>query len=446
MCLWLVFGGRGAALYAQDTPLQSVLQPNSVLRLADAPASVQLGQRRWQAGLQLSVWQGSTMFGFRETHRLYRGAYYTQADVDVLIERADPGGNHIALGASATPLALAWRPKADSKHSFSFDWTERAGAHIAYKRELLELLLKGNADLLGDTLPAGPMTATAMHLRQFALGWHYRVFSRPASIGTLDIAIRPKLILGQMAAETRDADARFLFGESGSRIQVDFDYQLNTAGVGAYGFGQAKGYGGGVDVGFHWQLPRDFNLSLHALDVGGVRFSQDVAQYAKSGTQVFTGLDLEAIFDPESGALNTNDPLNFDTLTNAFTPEQSQPVFATSLPTRLQLAFNKRMTTGDKAWQHTYLGLVYTQGLINSAWSSTRPQVALLFAQDFTRWLSVGGQLQFGGFNEIAGGLGARAQLGAHTALMLSFPNLSGVINPENGTGFAAQFGLSVGF
>ncbi len=429
---------------SQGQFLLSEMAPHDVALLGTQPARVAPGQQRWRIGAVADFWQASTMFNSRELQQLvYDDVHYDEAEVDVLIERANPGNNHVGLGFSLAPLHLAWQPKPDEDWLLSFSWQERAGAHIRYKRELLELVLRGNAEFLGEELSVGPLQASALYLRSFNVGWHWRAFERLGSLGSLDIAIRPGFHLGVFGANSQNARADFSFAPDASRIAVDFDYRLEFSDPADFRLPSAHGYGAGVDLGANWSFPRGTQLQLNLLDMGGLFFSKNVRGYEQTGLKEFSGLDFNTIFDPETTEIIDNPDFDTDTLTSGLSPDASDLRFSMPLPMRLHLGFSQRVQTGATDWRFSRFAAHYTQGFVESAWSTRRPQLTLVYSQDFTRWLTGGVQLSFGGMNSVGGGIGLSGHWGP-AAVHLMLPNLSGVFRTDVATGFATQLGATV--
>ena len=113
------------------------------------------------------------------------------------------------------------------------------------------------------------------------------------------------------------------------------------------------------------------------------------------------------------------------------------------LPMRLHLGISQRVQTGVADWRFSRLAAHYIQGFVESAWSTRRPQLTLVYGQDLTRWLTCGVQLSFGGMKSVGGGLGLSGHWGP-AAVHLTLPNLSGIFRTDVATGVAAQFGASV--
>ncbi|MFZ4426198.1 MAG: DUF5723 family protein [Saprospiraceae bacterium] len=217
----------------------------------------------------------------------------------------------------------------------------RSTARLGFPKELAQLLWKGNAQFIGESIPFGPEINAAVFNESF-LGLALRPSPK------LSIGGRIKLLNGVFNVSALNSRLILTTGKDAYELLLDADYQLNaTLGftyssldsieldevrLGVSGlFGDNPGLA--MDFGIQYNSgPLSIQASI--LDLGSINWRKDANSLSLNGAFEFKGMD---IFQQLIEGNNTGPVRILDSLNALYDIRQNQSPYRTVLPARLSL-------------------------------------------------------------------------------------------------------------
>ncbi|OJJ16165.1 hypothetical protein BKI52_35960 [marine bacterium AO1-C] len=315
------------------------------------------------------------------------------------------------------------------RFTVSFDVNERVEGNLFLSKNIAQFAWKGNKQFAGQTVDLGNFGGNGFWQREFAIGFAAPIPIRKQKIGfnkkklgpkpiKLRVGGRIKVIQGMFAFRTSRFSGNITTAADGSSIGFDVDYRLNAAVP--YDRLNAnnepvldandpaspltvRGRGLGIDVGATVTLDEKISLSASLLDIGLVRYSNQVLNYSVQDNFTFEGIP----FTLGLGNNNLGDSTQsfVDSLTTRFTPNPSQEAFNVPLPMRVALQFAYRIPARD--WKGRVFDLhqffaTYTQGITELGTATLRPSVQLGYNLNLFTIANFGLATSFGGHNAFA--------------------------------------------
>lgn len=358
-------------------------------------------------------------------------------DVNGLINNLEPR-NLIRENLEINTLGATMRfgnVQLSLNHAFHFN------AYLDYPRNFPELIWRGNAQFIGQTIDLGH----DVHL----LSYSELAAGVAVKLGKLQVGGRLKYLSGIGDVSTQRRGLSLYTDPEFYALTVEADYLVNSAagidfesfdnfdfnsGFGSFNasniFNQNSGLA--IDLGVQVELGK-LHLAAGLIDLGGIRWKDQVTNYTLSGSFTFEGLDLaEALIGSDSAGLQNS----IDTLLAIFTPTRTEEAYTTTLPARMYLSgrymINDKFSVGAMAFVERYRERTYSAFAVNA---QIRP----------LRWLEVGGSyavVQNSYFNL---GLSAGLNLGPVQIFALT-DNVFAFINPNESRFFNARVGANLVF
>lgn len=357
--------------------------------------------------------------------------------------------NRVSFGLYAQPIGVAIKfvrqknrysmrnptelcqPESTNQERFtvSFDVNERVEGNLFLSKTLAQFAWKGNKQFAGQTVDLGNFGGNAFWQREFAIG-----FAAPIPIGSQKIGfdktkLRPKdiklrvggrikVIQGMFAFRTSRFSGNMTTAADGSSIGFDVDYRLNAALP--YDRLNAnnepvldanepaspltvRGRGLGLDVGATITLQEKVSLSASLLDIGMVRYNNQVLNYGVNEAFTFEGIPLT--LGVRNNNLTDSTQSFVDSLTNRFTPNPSQENFNMPLPMRVALQFAYKIPAKDwrgRVFDMHQFFVTYTQGITEMGTATFRPSFQLGYNLNLFTIANFGLATSFGGHNAFA--------------------------------------------
>ncbi|MCU0362721.1 MAG: DUF5723 family protein [Bacteroidales bacterium] len=302
----------------------------------------------------------------------------------------------------------------------SLDVNERVEGSLVIPGDLFTLVFKGNEGFAGSTVNLSSLSASAVYFREAGLG-----YSTPVS-NNIRIGVRGKVLFGIGAAvidnkelsidiaddysHTFNADVALNVSaplviakdEDGNIESIDIDdselQDLNQqfrylSGTGNPGFG--------IDIGASFTLSEKFSLSASVIDLGFIRWKQDVTNFSTENQFVFDGIDMLSVIDGSESFEDLADEM-LDSLQNAFKVTDTYEPFTTYLPTGIIAGGSYRL---NKTFS---LGLLSYSRIVNSRISETLTFTGNVNVGTFLS-ASAGYTFSTMGYDNLGAGLALRA-------------------------------------
>jgi hypothetical protein len=253
-----------------------------------------------------------------------------------------------------------------------------------YSKQTLELLWQGNAAFVGQTVPLeADMHVTYYH--EFALG-----LSR--DFGNVRVGTRVKALTGGGDISTERTGLSLYTDDDIYQLSLNSDYRMNTAGrlrvdtlqkakfsVAPYRVQDAflNNPGWAIDLGVDWKVNEQLNLSLSVLDIGQIRWKDNVNNLSSNESIQYEGLIFNNLLRLDS--LNFEQVL--DTIEQVFTLDSDQESYTTRLPVKFYLGASYQL---NEKWRLN--ALAYSEFLRDEVF----PSVALGAQYKAASWLILG--------------------------------------------------------
>lgn len=239
---------------------------------------------------------------------------------------------------------------------FSFNLQDRLYAKVSFPKDLLTLMLKGNAQFVGESADFSNLAVEASYYREYGLAVSRKFGDR------LTVGIRPKILFGKVNLSTESSPSIGLYTDPETyNLLLQSRVTLNvSAPIEVYTNAESKidsielidleedeiidqllsreNYGLGIDVGIEYKLADWFTLSASMIDLGYIKWKENTYSFSQDGEYEFTGLDVSSAmvingdFDPGDEAETI-----LDTLETIFDLQSTDNSYTSYLITKFYL-------------------------------------------------------------------------------------------------------------
>lgn len=298
--------------------------------------------------------------------------------------------------------------------SFGFGAGHRTDFNFDVNREFLELLIRGNKNMAGQTVPLAPQLNLLSYNQLFlTASTVFRIIPwKNAQVVTIKPAVRVRYLSGLACVRMPSPTLNMYTDPEGRYLDFDTDLRINMSSIadtptlndfasqGEFNL-NSPGKGWGFDLGAGITVLR--NLQLHAAlnDLGGITFNRNVINYSKQGTVRYDGVDLDKL---NSGS---DSLLNFTKLEEIIQPEKTYESFRSPLGARLILSgmygLQARKRRRIPYFVHN-LSFTYVQGLRDYLNTTTKPIAHAAYTYSFKNILNLGTGVTLGGISGFMAG------------------------------------------
>ncbi len=412
------------------------------------PSEMDFGERQFQIGLNYDFYVANRYINYDDIRNYYRENEIEEEDNEVLVFE-NQGDNIISFGQNFQVIGFGYqfRTQDDRKFDFAFQIVDKATGNFDVSENFTTLVFQGNnnSTFRGNWVDLGKTQVQLHYYREFAVNFAFPILYRDQN-HTFRLGVRPKYIQGIGAMKAVKSDINMYTSESGDEIGINFDYEYKTSGLLNFNPTNNNGRGFGIDLGATYFINEHFEVVASVLDIGSVRYTDDITNYAKQGDTTFTGIEADNLF--------ANQGSGFQDFINSL-QKQLEPVetrggdFTMALPTRFSLEVQYRTPEkkrNDRRYVSNSIYLTYIQGLNTQPGNTTRPYVSLGYMHDFHSWFDVGGLVSYGGFNNFALGAFFAVNIMESAKFGLASDNLTAWLFPKEGTGLDVSMNLSFSF
>ena len=303
-------------------------------------------------------------------------------DVDEIINRTGVNGFDLNVNSNIQTFSAFLQTK---KMLFSLSHGVDIETNLNLSKDFLQFFWEGNASFIDQTVNLAP------HLRVFGahhigLGFGYKV-SKKLTVGT-----RLKRHWGLATIFTSPGETSIYTNPEYYQLTATTNYTVFTGGLTSNGntiedilnfdfdpksFSDNTGFS--IDLGATYQFSDRIQLQASILNLGSIKWTENVNAISSNGTFTFEGLDLRPLLD-DGG-------LDFETLTDSiqeiFKLTNSEESFKTNLPTRFLVS-----GTYDIGKGFTGGLLLYGENNLNTF----KPAIGLSVKKEFGTLFSIGTQ------------------------------------------------------
>ena len=248
---------------------------------------------------------------------------------------------------------------------FSISIGDVTDVNAQYSDKLVQLLLKGNSQFIGEKVSLNPIELKAIHYREYAMGVSWDLNSN------LNIGIKAKALFGKAVINTEQMNFELLTTEDYYNLEVKSNFIVNTSipeivGDSAtdwmdYTFSDAN-FGLGFDFGATYNIDDLWSVSASILDVGYIDFDRYQKTYTSNTEFTYKGIDAIPFIELNDDERETRINEIKDSLIDLFEVEESNQNFRVPLTAKMYLGadynFNNKVTLGALVRLEFFKGIV----------------------------------------------------------------------------------------
>ena len=315
----------------------------------------------------------------------YNDAFTKRADDSLVFDqnkllKAIGNNNDIGVTVQEEIAALGFKA---GKNYISLSLNVKGAANLHYTKDLMSLLINGNAPFIGKTVEISGVKAYGIVYSEAALGFAREINSK------LKVGVRLKYLYGAAALNTENSKVTLTTDPvtyaltAKSDIHVDYAYASNNnnnkdvfdpAGI-------TKNPGFAFDLGVDYQVNEKLSVNASILDIGSITWNEKVSNFVSTvpnNSFTFNGIAINNLFSKNSSNDSTFNHL-LDTLKNKFNVEETHKSFKTSLVKRINIGATWRLDTKNLA------GIIVRNEFFAGSYN---PSVTLSMNHQFGRILS----------------------------------------------------------
>lgn len=247
--------------------------------------------------------------------------------------------NYVNFNFNVDLFHLAF--KVNPRVHFMFNITPRSYNRIMFPKDIVGLLLDGNASMIGETMTLSPAAESLSYL-EYAVGGSY-IIDRFWTVGA-----RVKLLNG-IANVTSEKTELGLNTNEDYHINIVGEGLIRTAGISRFfdenfeilGYSDVVGLMGNtgfaIDLGATFKPMDRLTVGMSLVDIGSIRWSKNLTNYVLNDTSTFSfrGFDLAKIINGDEEGLSQT----LDSLSSRLEPtEVTGEAYSSFLPGRMYLS------------------------------------------------------------------------------------------------------------
>ncbi|NND06935.1 MAG: hypothetical protein HKN87_11195 [Saprospiraceae bacterium] len=232
---------------------------------------------------------------------------------------------------------------------------------LQYPDALVQLYIDGNQPWIGETVAIGPdLRIESYHSLGLLVG---------RRLGRLNLALRPRLLIGQYFGYSERSKAHLHTDDSYYQLNFNSDFLYHDVGVVDLAGGNPLDFqigrldrwrlgdghiGSAVDGGLEWQVNDRVNLGASFTDLGSILWNEDLQTYQSLGDHPYDGIEITNLVTAQEvdfvGAVDTlrslldfelvDGPSRFSLVPRYFFFFNYQP--SSTLSLAMQIQYNSR--------------------------------------------------------------------------------------------------------
>jgi len=391
------------------------------------PSTANFQDRKIEISIQYNLWLTTRNLTYEDVGNVIRSRRLSNQDIDKFLESLDDE-NTVAIGQDALVLGLGY--KMNIKNTpvvWSFTISDRFNADISFPKELPQFIWKGNRQFEGETIDLSNTRLDAIYFREFAFGAAFPVLKKKN--WQLFAGANINYYLPLAALIMKDTDFSFTTALDAEFLELTYQFDFFMSGVRDFNLFDYRGSGWGGNFGTTLSYKKNWFFDIGFTDFGSINFDRDIEKVEKIATIRYTGLDRDALNDPETF---------LDSLFSLFeSRELSQAEFDVPVGVKMSLAASYRLLRDKENYDPYLFSIFYRQSLNTAPGESKNPRLTLGVNKQYFRFLRLGLNTSWGGFN----GLNTFALGGmvgfefGHFRLAILSDDFTGFVLPSEGKG-----------
>ncbi len=342
--------------------------------------------------------------------------------------------NMLHLGADLDIFHL--RIKVD-QWNYWFASRQKHSMSLFYPKDFVSLLLRGNADMVGQRFDFTPFGVEANLYREFTFGasrvWGPWVFGGRFSVlhGLSNLSLEP----GRMHIDVLNNDYEHAVATDFTLYSagVPFDDDVDSEWIGDFLL-RFRNPGFALSLGTVFKFDERTTFSIAINDLGFISWNDNTKHYRIRGEAVYNGIDIFA----NSSSDNDNDDTNgfMDDFLDNFTDEELEGGYRRWLPPKIYLSANYRLAA------RTHAGFQFYSTVNRKHY----PAVSLNLTQGVGRTWTVATNVAFNQRSFANFGLGLIFKPGPLQFYVITDNYYAPLIDPLSLTNFNLRFGVNMVF
>ena len=303
---------------------------------------------------------------------------------------------------------------------------DRTHINASYPKELFDLVMFGNAQFAGESIPLSPVEFNLLMYTQFEIGL-LKTIVKPK--GKWNLGIGLSLLTGKRNFNLKIDEAELFTDVDGEYLEGEVHGSMRSSSLSSSQYIDANGLGfsGSVHIGYETSK---FGLRFEADDLGFINWNRHLKQTDLDSVFRFEGVDVN-LFAADGNPVAS---INIDTVVGGFSTELTPTPYTALIPGRI--GFEGHYLLNSKDWK-LYAGVQYrfAPSYIPYAYIGTNSPLGKGF--------SIDGRFAFGGFGSWHLGLEFKKRFADVAEIKLGTMNLEGYVLPMVGTSQSAYIGIS---
>lgn len=356
--------------------------------------------------------------------------------------------NHVVIESGIDLFKLGFRAR---NYFFSIDIRDRVVFQGSFDKSLVGFLRDGNAKYLGQNVDLGNLAFNAMHFREYGIGVSHDFMN-----GRLTLGARAKALYGKANMNVDKLNLQVNTSAGGESLTVKATGEANISGpveltFDEYGFIDETNdnfdiadylfsntnTGFAVDLGANYKVNNRLQVGASVIDLGSIKWSENVYNMLQDGTYEYTGADLsQSLNDQAEGYKKASDVFQdlTDSIKSGFKINNSRNKYTASIPTKIYLSGSYKLT------EKTDLGFLGRAYLYEG-----NNDLSMTFSANTLVWRGISLTASYSVMNKAYDnlGFGMAARLGPVQLYMVSDKILS-ALKPADAHAFTFRFGINL--
>jgi hypothetical protein len=396
------------------------------------PSTLDLKKNQVQLSGSGQFWLGNTFVSNKGLYQFFdKSSEIVRPDFDRAIDRMRDK-NTFGLGLEGHTAISFQVPIRDHRFTFSIGVGERFGMNWGFSKNMLSLFWNGNKQWAGEKVELTPFAVNAAWYREFVTGAATEVYR--SGDFYVRAGTRLKFIQSLAALHMPVAKVELTTAADGQYLLFDYDYDIRYAfGSGSNPAFSPSGGGFGIDLGLTVGLPNRITVDAALNDLGSMHFKNNANVMRKTSSFLYEGFDFNKLVGVSSTIYldSLYKSLGFDA------PQEGS--FKMLLGSRLVLQGMYELSETDALKDKGRVFVTYVQGFREMPFSTRRAYLGTGYSVRLLKWLEIGTNAGFGGFNRVAIGLMTGMRIGKSLQLAFSSENVLGM--PIPGAASGVDFG-----
>jgi hypothetical protein len=392
------------------------------------PSTLDLKNHQVQWSGSGQFWIGNTFVSNKGLYQFFDNSSETvRPDFDRAIDKMRDK-NTFGLGLEGHTAIAFQVPIRDHKVVFSLGVAERFGMNWGFSRNMLSLFWRGNKQWAGEKVELTPFAVNAAWYREFVTGAATEVYR--SGDFYVRAGTRLKFIQSLAALHMPVAKVELTTAADGQYLLFDYDYDIRYAfASGSNPAFNPSGGGFGIDLGVTVGLPNRITIDAALNDLGSMHFKNNAKVMRKTSSFLYEGFDFTKL-------VGVSSTLYLDSLYKSLGFDAPQDgSFKMLLGSRLILQGMYELSEADALKDKGRVFVTYIQGFREMPFSTRRAYLGTGYSVRVLKWLEIGTNAGFGGFNKVALGLMTGVRIGQSLQLALSSENILGLPIPGAASG-----------